>query len=52
MDNKRHCIAVILSEVCEVYQTQLIEGIKKRAAQSNYNVAVFASFFQKDLIHL
>ena len=47
MDNKRHCIAVILSEVCEVYQTQLIEGIKKRAAQSNYNVAVFASFFSK-----
>ncbi|MCH5200609.1 MAG: GGDEF domain-containing protein [Oscillospiraceae bacterium] len=45
MENKRHCIAVILSEICEVYQTMLIDGIKKRAAEAGYNVAVFASFF-------
>lgn len=45
MENKRHCIAVILSEICEVYQTVLVDGIRKRAAESGYNVAVFASFF-------
>ncbi len=47
MENKRHCIAVIVSEVCEVYQSLLLEGIKKRAAENNYNVAVFGSFFVK-----
>lgn len=49
MENKRHCIAVILSEICEVYQTMLVDGIKKRAAESGYNVAVFASFFSRRL---
>lgn len=47
MENKRHCIAVIVSEVCEVYQSLLLQGIKKRAVENNYNVAVFGSFFVK-----
>ena len=45
MENKRHCIAVIVSEICEDYQTMLIDGIRQSAAESGYNVAVFASFF-------
>lgn len=45
MENKRHCIAVIASEVCEVYQSLLLGGIKKRATENNYNVAVFGAFF-------
>ena len=49
MENKRHCIAVILSEICEVYQTMLVDGIRKRAAECGYNVAVFASFFSHRL---
>lgn len=47
MDNTRHCIAVLLSEVCENYQTELLAGIKKKAAEYNYNVAVFAPFLAK-----
>lgn len=47
MDNTRHCIAALLSEVCENYQTELLEGIKKKAAEYNYNVAVFAPFLAK-----
>lgn len=47
MDNTRHCIAVLLSEVCEVYQTLLLKGIKKKAAEYGYNTAVFASFFAR-----
>ncbi len=31
MENKRRHIAVIISEVCEVYQSLLLEGIRKRA---------------------
>ena len=49
MENKRHCIAVILSEICEVYQTMLVDGIRKGAAEAGYNVAVFASFFSRRL---
>ena len=45
MENKRRCIAVILSEISEMYQSMLVDGIKKRAAEADYNVAVFASFF-------
>lgn len=45
MENERKCIAVLLSEVCEVYQSLLIDGIRKRATELNYNVAIFASFF-------
>lgn len=47
MDNKRHCIAVIIAEVCETYQSLLLEGIKKRASENNYNVAVFSKFFSR-----
>lgn len=48
MENRRHCIAVIISDVCEVYQTLLLDGIKKKAAENNYSVAVFASFFSRN----
>ena len=47
MSNKRRYIAVIISDVCEVYQSQIIKGIKESAVQHNYNVAVFASFFAR-----
>lgn len=47
MENRRRCIAVIVSDVCEVYQSLLLEGIKERAAENNYNTAVFGSFFVK-----
>lgn len=47
MENKGHCIAVILSEVCEDYQMTLVDGIRKGAAEHGYNVAVFASFFSR-----
>lgn len=47
MENQRHCIAVIISEVCEVYQSLLLDGIRKKAAENNYNVAVFAPFFSE-----
>lgn len=49
MENERKCIAVILSEVCEVYQSLLIDGIRKKAAEFNFNTAVFASFFSTKL---
>lgn len=49
MENKRRCIAVITSEVCEVYQSLLLEGIKKQAAENNFNVAVFATYFSQRL---
>lgn len=49
MENKRRHIAVIISEVCEVYQSLLLEGIRKRAFEYNYNIAVFATFFSKRL---
>ena len=49
MENKRRCIAVMISEVCEVYQTLLLEGIKKQAAENNYNVAVFTTYFGQRL---
>lgn len=47
MENKRRCIAVVLSEICEMYQSMLIDGIRKKAAEVGYNVAVFASFFSR-----
>lgn len=49
MDNERKYIALLISEVCEVYQSQIIDGIKKRAVELNCNVAVFASFFSKQM---
>lgn len=50
MENERRkCIAVIISEVCEVYQSLLIDGIRKKAAEFNCNTAVFASFFSTKL---
>ena len=49
MEHERKCIAVLISEVCEVYQSLLIDGIRKQAAKYNYNVAVFASFFSKNM---
>lgn len=50
MENERRkCIAVIISEVCEVYQSLLINGIKKKAAEFNYNTAVFATFYSSKL---
>lgn len=49
MENERKCIAVLISEVCEIYQSLLIDGIRKEAAKYNYNVAVFASFFSKSM---
>lgn len=49
MENRRHCIAVIVSEICEDYQTALVDGIRKGAVESGYNVAVFASFFSHRL---
>lgn len=49
MEHERKCIAVLISEVCETYQSLLIDGIKKQAAKYNYNVAVFASFFSKSM---
>lgn len=45
MDKTRKCIAVLISEVCEAYQMDLVNGIRKRANELNYNVAVFAAFF-------
>lgn len=45
MENERKCIAVLISEVCEEYQSLIIDGIRKKAIEHNYNVAVFASFF-------
>lgn len=47
MENERRCIAVIISDICENYQSLLLEGIKKKAMEHNYNVAVFASFFAR-----
>ncbi len=49
MEHERKCIAVLISEVCEVYQSLLIDGIRKQAAKYNYNAAVFASFFSKNI---
>lgn len=49
MESKRRCIAVIISQVCEVYQTQLLEGIQKQAKENNYSVAVFAAYFSQRL---
>lgn len=45
MENERKCIAVFTSEVCEMYQSLLIDGIRKKAAEHNLNVAIFATFF-------
>ncbi|MCM1055152.1 MAG: GGDEF domain-containing protein [Bacteroides sp.] len=49
MENERKYIAVLLSEVCEAYQSLLIDGIRKKAAECNCNVAIFASFFSKNM---
>ena len=49
MENRRRCIAVLISEVCEVYQSLLLDGIRKQAKENNYNIAVFATFFSQRL---